>query len=36
MEVSAELFGEKERFPPHCPFSEKKVQMFIRMVQGLL
>lgn len=36
MEVSAELYDAPERSPPHCPLSDKKVQMFIRMVQGLL
>ena len=36
MEVSAELYDAPERSPPHCPLSDHKVQMFIRMVQGLL
>ena len=36
MEVSAELFGEKVRFPPHCPFSEKKLNYFIKMATGFL
>lgn len=36
MEVTADLFDSPERFPPHCPLSEGRLNSFLKMMQGLL
>ena len=36
MEVSNELFDSPERAPPHCPLSDFKLKIFLKMARGLL
>lgn len=36
MEVVKELFEATERFPPHCPFDKKKLNLFLNMANSFL